>query len=143
MSIIISDVNNTLLMDRKVPNTALIEFLNKQTQHTVVLITGSNESKRDKIERRLEQGGLIYSRLYMNNTEEDDDVFKYYMAQDLMRSDNIVLAVDNSTSARKSYESLGIKTTAPENVYMMDKYLLWANQFAPDPYVPRGWTRYL
>ena len=140
MSIIISDINNTLLMDREIPNKSLIEFLNKQTSHTVVLITGSDESKRDEIQRRLDKGGLSYSSVYMNNTDEDDDVFKYYMAQDLMRSDEIVLAIDNSSSARKAYASLGIRTSAPENVSSLDKYLLWTNGFSPYKYVPTGWS---
>ena len=140
MSIIISDINNTLLMDRKVPNTPLIDFLNKQTQHTVILVTGSDESKREQIERRLAKSNLSYSTIYMNNSEEDDDVFKYYMAQDLMRSDEIVLAIDNSSSARRAYASLGIKTSAPDNVYNLDKYLMWTNGFSPYKYVPTGWS---
>lgn len=141
MSIIISDVNNTLLMDRKVPNTSLINFLNKQTSHTIVLITGSDESKREQITRRLDKGGLNYSTIYMNIGEEDDDLFKYHMAQDLMRSDEVILAIDNSLSARKAYESLGIRTSAPENVSSLDKYLLWTNGFSPYKYVPSGWSQ--
>jgi hypothetical protein len=139
MSIIISDVNNTLLMDRKIPNTALIDFLNKQSS-TIILVTGSDESKRDKIERRLQRSGLNYITMYMNNTDEDDDVFKYYMAQDLMRTDDIILAVDNSPSARRAYASLGIRTSAPENIDDMNKFLLWQSGFDPRKYIPRGWS---
>jgi hydroxymethylpyrimidine pyrophosphatase-like HAD family hydrolase len=140
MSIIISDVNNTLLMDRKVPNTALIDFLNKQSS-TIILVTGSDESKRDKISRRLEASNLNYSRMYMNNSNEDDDVFKYHMAQDLLRTDEVVLAVDNSSSARRAYASLGIRVSAPENIDNMSKYLLWQSAFDPSKYIPRGWSR--
>lgn len=140
MSIIISDVNNTLLINREVANTSLINFLNKQTQHTLILVTGSDESDREEIERRLAENNLSYSNIYMNNSEEDDDVFKYYMAQDLMRSDEIVLAIDNSSSARRAYASLGIKTSAPDNVSSLDKYLLWTDGFSPYRYIPTGWS---
>lgn len=140
MSIIISDVNNTLLINREVANTSLINFLNKQTQHTLILVTGSDESDREEIERRLAESNLSYSNIYMNTEEEDDDVFKYYMAQDLMRSDEIVLAIDNSSSARRAYASLGIRTSAPDNVSSLDKYLLWTDGFSPYRYIPTGWS---
>lgn len=140
MSIIISDVNNTLLMNREEPNMALVEFLNKQSS-TIMLVTGSDESNREQMERRLQRSGLNYITMYMNNTEEDDDVFKYYMAQDLMRTDEVILAIDNSSSARRAYASLGIRTSAPENVFSMDKYLFWADSFSPYRYIPSGWKR--
>lgn len=137
MSIIISDVNNTLLMNREEPNMALIDYLNKQSS-TIMLVTGSNESNREQMERRLQGSGLNYITLYMNNTQEDDDVFKYYMAQDLMRTDEVILAIDNSSSARRAYASLGIKTSAPEDVYSMDKRI-WSDAFSPYKYIPSGW----
>jgi hypothetical protein len=51
-----------------------------------------------------------------NSSSRNSTQFKRDKAEDLMRSDNIVLAVENNPTARQGYEDAGIRAVSPSNL---------------------------
>jgi ribonucleotide monophosphatase NagD (HAD superfamily) len=119
MAGIIVDIDGTLLSGSNgIDNT--IAWVNEQAKkYTIYLVTGRPDADRSKTTRALKSNGVKYNRLYMNDVYKDHEYtmeHKKQKATELLKDDNIVLAVDNDPDARAVYSRLGISTKNPSSL---------------------------
>ena len=119
MAGIIVDIDGTLLSGNNgIDNT--IAWVNEQAKkYTIYLVTGRPEAERAKTTRALKSNGVKYNRLYMNDVYKDHEYtmeHKKQKATELLKDDNIILAVDNDPDARAVYSRLGISTKNPSSL---------------------------
>jgi hydroxymethylpyrimidine pyrophosphatase-like HAD family hydrolase len=114
MSIIICDIDGTIVNAGKYPITRHIEWLNEMAKmHKIYLVTGRPDSTRAATEQVLKNAGVHYNRLIMNNGSTRESVqFKSSVAQQLKDS-GVVLAIDNDAGALRAYRRAGFKTMSP------------------------------
>jgi ribonucleotide monophosphatase NagD (HAD superfamily) len=119
MTGIIVDIDGTLLIgDNGIDNT--IAWVNEKSKsYTIYLVTGRPEVERAKTTRALKSNGVKYNRLYMNDKYKDHEytmAYKRNKATELLKDDNIILAIDNDSDARAVYSKLGISTKNPSSL---------------------------
>lgn len=119
MAGIIVDIDSTLLRDSDGIDKT-IAWVNEQSKkYNIYIITGRPESERAKTTRDLKSNGIRYNRLYMNDVYRNHKYtieFKKRKAQELLKDDSIIMAIDNDADARSAYSSLGISTKSPSNL---------------------------
>jgi len=119
MAGIIVDIDGTLLRNGEgIDNT--IAWVNKKSKnYRIYLVTGRPERSRAATTRSLRLNNVIYHSLYMNNLGLSNDLvikYKIQQALQLLKIDNIIMAVDNDQSARDAYSSVGIQAVDPLNL---------------------------
>lgn len=107
---IIVDIDGTLQLPSGI-NNQLIQYLNARDEIKII-VTARNENQRESTTKFLDSIGLNYRGLRMSSGG-DVNTYKEGVAKSLMENHDIVLAVDNNPSTRKTYEDLGIPTMAP------------------------------
>ena len=107
---IIVDIDGTLQLPSGI-NNQLIQYLNARDEIKIV-VTARNETQRESTTKFLDAIDLDYRGLRMSSGG-DVNTYKEGVAKSLMENHDIVLAVDNNPSTRKTYEDLGIPTMAP------------------------------
>lgn len=107
---IIVDIDGTLQLPSGI-NNQLIKYLNARNEIKII-VTARNENQRESTTKFLDSIGLEYRGLRMSSGG-DVNTYKAGVAKSLMENHDIVLAVDNNPSTRKTYEDLGIATMAP------------------------------
>ena len=116
---VITDLNKTIVRDDQ-PITKTIDYLNSLDE-PIYIVSGSHVSKKFEIERMLLDMGVKYTSLFLNPRDYgDDNDFKYDMGMALKST--VRLAIDNDSEARARYESLGIKTTHPDDLPDMKSF---------------------
>jgi HK97 family phage prohead protease len=74
-------------------------------------------SSNDDTVSELDDLNIVYSRLIMNDgSTADSNAFKKATAAELLKTYDIVLAIENNPDARKGYEDLGIATLDPATI---------------------------
>lgn len=119
MAGIIVDIDGTLLSDNNGIDNTIAWVNEKSKSYTIYLVTGRPEEDRAKTTRALKSNGVKYNRLYMNNLgrgHENTIEHKRERAKALLKSDNIVMAIDNDPDARSTYSNLGIATKNPSSL---------------------------
>jgi HK97 family phage prohead protease len=115
-NIIISDIDGTLLAsgDNLIQKTwDYIESL----EGALFIVTGRPDSERTKTEADLEGAGVTYSRLIMNPGSTADSVaFKKATAEELLKTYDVVAAIENNPDALRAYNSLGITAIDPADI---------------------------
>lgn len=107
---ILVDIDGTLTSGGRV-NQSLIDYLNGRDEIKIV-VTARNESQRDSTTRFLDSIGLEYRGLHMN-PGGDSVTYKRDVTQRIMRTHDVILAVDNNPDVRAMYQDLGIETITP------------------------------
>lgn len=113
--IIICDIDGTLLNgDVLIQKTyAYVQDLDG----ALFIVTGRPESERDKTVTDLEEAGVSFSRLIMNTgSAADSNEFKKAAAEELLKTYDVIAAVENNSDARNGYSELGIKTVNPSEI---------------------------
>jgi ribonucleotide monophosphatase NagD (HAD superfamily) len=119
MAGIIVDIDGTLLTGNNGIDKTVAWVNEKSKSYTIYLVTGRPEAERAKTTRALKSNGVKYNRLYMNDKYKDHEYtmeHKRNKATELLKNDNIVLAVDNDPDARAVYSKLGIPTKNPSSL---------------------------
>lgn len=119
MAGIIVDIDGTLLTGNNGIDKTVAWVNEKSKSYTIYLVTGRPEAERAKTTRALKSNGVKYNRLYMNDKYKDHEYtmeHKRNKATELLKNDNIVLAVDNDPDARAVYSKLGIPTKNPSTL---------------------------
>lgn len=119
MAGIIVDIDGTLLSGNNGMDKTIAWVNDKAKRYKIYLVTGRPELERAKTTRALKANGVRYNRLYMKNLGDGHDKtieFKREKAKELMKADNIVMAVDNDPDARSTYSSLGISVKSPSSL---------------------------
>jgi HK97 family phage prohead protease len=116
---IIVDIDDTLIhASRRIDKTYnYVESLNVD----VLLVTGRPESTRDATTKLLNDVDISYNRLYMNpGSSANSNSFKKAKAEELLKTYDIVLAIENNPDARRGYADLGIATKDPAKLPMVE-----------------------
>ena len=113
--VVICDIDDTLIHGGELM-VRVWEFVKAQPGR-LYIVTGRVESQRDETVKQLDDLGVEYSRLIMNpGSTADSAEYKYAVAEELLKTYNVTLAVENDGDTRDGYESLGIPTVDPEDI---------------------------
>lgn len=110
--IVIADIDGTLIQSGersdKVYNYA------RSFDAPIFIITGRVESGRDETITELENLGINYARLIMNDgSSANSTEFKKLAAESLLETYNVVAAIENNPDAVAAYRELGINAIHP------------------------------
>jgi HK97 family phage prohead protease len=113
--IVICDIDGTLInagnLVQRVYDYA------KSEEGALFILTGRPESERDATVRELNRLGVTYSRLIMNSgSTADSTAYKKATAEELLKTYNIVQAIENNPDTVAAYRSLGIETIEPKDI---------------------------
>ena len=128
-SIIVSDVDDTILRNGRDPIDKTISFLN-DSDVAVEIVTGRTEDERDETAAQLEAVGLEYAMLLTNNTDADTLTYKRDTMTSLLDQFDVVLAVENDADVRAAYTDLGVEAVDPTNLPSVVRAA--AGDFVPD-----------
>jgi HK97 family phage prohead protease len=111
----ISDIDGTLIQSgRRVEKTWT--FLQNEPG-SLFIVTGRPESERDKTVQQLKDLNITYSRLIMNpSSTADSPEYKKATAEELLKTYNVTVAVENDPQTLIYYDELGIDAVDPRNI---------------------------
>jgi HK97 family phage prohead protease len=111
----ISDIDGTLIQSgRRVEKTWM--FLQDQPG-ALFIVTGRPESERDATVQQLKDLDITYSRLIMNpSSTADSPEYKKATAEELLKTYNVTVAVENDPQTLAYYDELGIEAVDPRNL---------------------------
>ena len=111
----ISDIDDTLIHAGQLVQR-VYDYL-QTVEGELFLVTGRPESRRDETVKLLDEVGVRYSRLIMNDGSTADSAeYKYETAKQLLETYDIVEAVENDADTRRKYAELGIETVNPSDI---------------------------
>lgn len=122
---VIVDIDGTLITgDGR--NETVYSFIDDMEDTSVFIVTGREESERERTVKQLEDLDIEYSRLFMNTGSTAQTAeFKKATAEELLKTYNIILAIDNNETMRAVYRELGITSLdvsdVPETVTDLDR----------------------
>ena len=112
---IISDIDDTLI-HAGVLMQKTYDYI-QTLEGELMIVTGRPESLREETASELEDLGISYSQLFMNDGSiADSNAFKKATAEELLKTFDVVEAIENNPDARAAYASLGIKVTDPADI---------------------------
>ena len=115
-TVVIVDVDGTVLNGSEGIQKN-IDFVNELGKVDFIhIVTGRLESDREKTANDLHAAGLIYNALTLNDTDMASPEYKKATAEEILKTKEIKLAIDNGESARAAYQSLGIETMNPSSI---------------------------
>jgi HK97 family phage prohead protease len=112
---VIVDIDGTLIVngERNEKVYAFVESLDAD----VFIVTGRPESGRADTEQELANLDIDFDQLFMNDgSTADSNSYKGSTAEELLKTWNIVAAIENNPDARKEYADLGINALDPANL---------------------------
>lgn len=116
---VIVDIDDTLIRaGRRIDKTySYVESLDV----AVLLVTGRPESTREETTKQLNDLDISYNRLYMNTgSTANSNAFKKAKAEEILKTYDVVMAIENNPDARRGYSDLGIPTKDPANLPDVD-----------------------
>ena len=115
-TVIIVDVDGTVLNGSEgiQKNIDYVNELGKE--YYIHIVTGRVTSEREKTASDLHAAGLTYNALTLNDTNLTSPEYKKATAENILKTKDIKLAIDNGDSARAAYRSLGIETMNPSSI---------------------------
>ena len=113
--VILSDIDGTLLNGGN-RNDRVWEFI-QSLDGSLFILTGRPESERSQTERDLAQADITYSRLIMNDgSTADSPSFKKAKAEELLKTYDIVAAIENNDTTLRYFRELGIDAYSPGSI---------------------------
>lgn len=132
---VIVDIDDTLLTSTGNPKQNVIDYVNaKHTEYMIHIVTGRMIDDRDRTVRELEDAGVKYDELHLNDTTAPTIVWKEYKAKKIQEMHPVDLAIDNDEETRAMYRSLGIDTLNPADIPEIDSKQYEGIDFLP----PKG-----
>lgn len=116
---VISDIDDTLISrGNRVDKTYYyLDSLDVE----IILITGRPASTREETIKQLDELDIDYDALYMNpSSPANSNAFKKSKAEELLKTYDIVEAIENNADARRGYSELGITAKDPVDLPMVD-----------------------
>lgn len=115
---IIVDIDDTLLRNGVQPIRSTIDWINERSKnYSIIVITGRPASQRARTVAALRRAGVRYNRLIMNpGSTSESDRYKGETGKRLKSQTRVVMAIDNSDSARRAYRAAGIHAVNPSNL---------------------------
>jgi HK97 family phage prohead protease len=114
-AVVISDIDGTLIANgSSIPG--VVGFV-ESFGVPVIVVTGRPESERDATVSELDGFGIMYADLRMNPGSSADSVaHKEATAADILKTSEVLVAVENDPDARAAYEGLGVATQDPATI---------------------------
>lgn len=113
--IIICDIDDTIV--RAGTRVDRVWDYIQQLDGAIYLVTGRPESMRDDTVKLLDDLDITYSRLIMNpGSTADSAEYKKGAAEELLKTFDVVEAIENDAKTLSAYASLGIETTNPSDI---------------------------
>lgn len=111
--VLICDIDDTIIHNGMLI-TEVASWVGQQ-EVGIELVTGRLEATRAETVAQLAKLGMDYDHLYMNDLGSTAKAveFKKKTAQELLKTYDVVLAIDNDGGAREAYASLGIPVVDP------------------------------
>lgn len=149
-SVIIVDVDDTLLKGGS-PIEKTKEYINeKHKTHRIVVVSGRQKSEEGNTRRQLERSGIKFDEIYLSDFPvgpNSSRAFKEYKAKWLMdKGLKIVEAIDNDSQTRRDYTKLGIKSVSPSSLQSFkrqefaldnEKRMIYSPAMKPGILIPR------
>lgn len=113
--IIISDIDDTLIhIDERIEK--VWEYI-EEVEGALFLVTGRPESTRQATENLLADLSIRYTRLIMKPTSTtESSAFKGETADELLKTYDVVLAIENDARARAAYQERGLTVVDPADI---------------------------
>jgi len=116
---VITDIDDTLFVDG-VPNQSVIDYLDSFEDTLVFVVTGRFVDDRDETVAQLEAADVDFDELFMRPDGVTSNEFKQSVAERLLETHNVMVAVENDADAREAYQGLGITAIPPGDVPMVE-----------------------
>ena len=113
---IIVDIDGTLIISGNA-NQRLINYLDTFDDTEIIIVTARLESERQATVRELDSLDVDYDQLLMKPSEEvESPDYKEAVAEELLRTWNVMLAIDNDPDNRERFRRLGITTVDVDEI---------------------------
>jgi HK97 family phage prohead protease len=113
--IILSDIDGTLLNGGS-RNNNVWDYI-QSLEGALFILTGRPESERTVTEQDLASADITYSRLIMNDgSTANSPEFKKVKAEELLKTYNIVAAIENNADTVRKFKELGIDAVTPASL---------------------------
>ena len=113
--ILICDIDDTLIHAGELVER-VYNFVDEQDAD-LYIVTGRPISEQTDTVAQLAALGIEYERLFMNDGSTANSLeFKKRTAEELLKTYNVTLAVENDADTRAAYASLGIETIDPADI---------------------------
>jgi HK97 family phage prohead protease len=113
---VIVDIDGTLIVDG-MRNERLYNYLESFDDTEIIIVTGRAEERREETVTELDSLGIDYDQLIMQpsvNTVTPD--FKEAVAERLLETYNVMVAIDDDPENRERFRALGITALATDEV---------------------------
>jgi HK97 family phage prohead protease len=117
---VIVDIDGTLIVDG-MRNDRVVNYVDSFEDTEVIIVTGRAEERRDETIAELESLDIDFDQLIMQpsvNTVTPD--FKQAVAERLLETYNVMVAVDDDPENRERFRALGITALATDEVPDVD-----------------------
>lgn len=132
--VIISDIDGTLIAGGRLIQKTY-DYI-KTLEGKLFVVTGRPESDRSKTVTQLHNLGVRYSRLIMNSdSTATSPEYKKATAERLLKTYNVVAAIENNPTALGYYRQLGIHGVNPSTIKADAKRDLRVDIVAPPSYM--------
>jgi len=115
-SIIVTDLDGTLVLEGDKPNEALAAYL-RATPYSVYIVSGRSDSRLEETRSWLDANDIPHAEVYLSDFPEGPNAsssFKLYKAGKLLEEGHdIVEWYENDASTRRGLEDLGINAENP------------------------------
>jgi HK97 family phage prohead protease len=114
---VLADIDGTLITFDGDRNEKVYAYLESFDDTEIIIVTARLESERTATVSELENLDIDYDQLIMKpDADTDSTEFKKLTAEDLLKTYNVMVAVDDSADIREAYSGLGITAIAPADV---------------------------
>ena len=106
---VIVDIDGTLIRDNQRVEK-VYEYIEDMDDTAIFIITARNEAQRESTVRQLDDLDIDYDELFMKpeDNEETAQAYKKMVAERLLQTYNVILAIDNDSANRQAFRDLGI-----------------------------------
>lgn len=113
---IIVDIDGTLILNGNA-NQRLVNYLDTFDDTEIVIVTARLESDRQATVRELDSLDIDYDQLLMKPSEDvESPDYKEEVARELLKTWNVMLAIDNDPDNRERFRGLGITTVDVDEI---------------------------
>ena len=114
--VVITDIDGTIFLDGET-NRNLLRYLDSFPDTAINVVTGRLEEDRERTTKELSDAGVRFDKLIMRPDQVlTSNEFKGVTAKELLKTYNVMVAIDNDSGARSAYRAAGITAIAPEDV---------------------------
>jgi len=114
---VIADIDGTLVTFQGQRIDRTYDYLDSFDDTEIIIVTARLASDRAETEAELDSLDIDYDLLFMKPTEETDSTdWKKSVAENLLETYNVMVAVDDNADIRRAYSDLGITAIAPSQV---------------------------